>query len=62
MFPLLDNLDSIFTLSNLVCTLEVWFHATSCVYWYSPLTTLRDKLVVALQDAEGNEISNTGLE
>ncbi|PPD99972.1 hypothetical protein GOBAR_DD03020 [Gossypium barbadense] len=28
----------------------------------SPLTTLRDNLIITIQDAEGNEISHTGLE
>ncbi|PON50454.1 WD repeat containing protein [Parasponia andersonii] len=32
------------------------------VHLYSPLTTLRDNLIVVIQDAEGNEISHAGVE
>ncbi|KAK8597773.1 hypothetical protein V6N13_095171 [Hibiscus sabdariffa] len=30
------------------------------VHYFCPLTTLRDNLIITIQDAEGNEISHTG--
>lgn len=50
-----------FFLNAVVQVLSFKFLLLNVLFCHSPLTTVRDNLMIKLKDAEGNEISRTGL-
>lgn len=54
------NKEKAYTLFSVICghNNNLFFFS---VVLFSPLTSLRDDLVLKIQDSEGNEISHTGL-